>query len=279
MYGIAGERRLPEWELPWLPGYEGSRPVRVGNAAHEQLQLDVYGEVMDALHQARPRGLAGRAPTPGSSQRALLEHLERIWQRARRGHLGGARRRRSTSRTPRSWPGSRSTAPSGAVETFGLDGPDRRLARRSATRIHAEVCAHGFDATRGTFVQAYGSTELDASLLLHAARRLPARRTTARARHRRGDRARLVARRLRACATTSTHTEDGLPPGEGAFLACSFWLADNYVLLGRRDEARRAVRAAAGAAQRRRPARRGIRPGALSPGGELSAGILPRRAA
>ena len=234
MYGVAGERLLREWEVEWLPGYAGSRPVRVGNAAHGQLQLDVYGEVLDALYQARRGGL------PGSEEAwrlasALVQHLTTVWQRPDEGIWevrGGAQQ--FTHSKVMAWV-ALDRAIRGAEE-FGRAGPlDAWRATRQ--RIHDEVCARGYDATLGSFVQAYGSTQLDASLLLiPLVGFLPA------------DDPRVlgtvaaVERRLMADGLVRRYdtaaTDDGLPPGEGAFLACSFWLADNYALMGRRDDAR-----------------------------------------
>jgi GH15 family glucan-1,4-alpha-glucosidase len=234
MYGLAGERRLPELELDGLPGYEGSAPVRIGNAAAGQLQLDVYGEVMDALHQARKGGLAAHNPA-WNVQRTLIEHLEKIWNEPDEGiwEVRSGRRHFTHSKVM-AWVAV-DRAIKGA-ELFGLDGPvDRWRALRR--RIHDDVCRRGYDAGIGSFVQSYGATELDASLLvIPLTGFLPA-----------GDprvigtvaaiERELVSDGLVRRYHTS-ETADGLPPGEGAFLACSFWLADNYCLQGRRAEAR-----------------------------------------
>ena len=163
MYGIAGERRLPELEVPWLPGYESSRPVRIGNGAHGQLQLDVFGEVMDALHQARVGGLQARE-ADWAFQRALLEYLETVWHAPDQGmwEIRGPAQQFTYSKVM-AWValdrGIRN------AESLGTDGPlDRwRVLRK---RIHDEVCARAFDPARMSFMQSYGSTELDASLLL-----------------------------------------------------------------------------------------------------------------
>ena len=235
MYGLAGERRLPELELPWLPGYAGSQPVRIGNAAHGQLQLDVFGEVMDAVHQARKGGLQSRE-ADWAFQRALLEHLETIWDRPDQGlwEIRGAARHFTYSKVM-VWValdrGIRN------AEALGMDGPlDRWRALRAA--VHAEVCARGFDAARGAFVQAYGSTELDASLLL-----LPTTGFLPASDPRVLGTIAAVERELMADGFVlryDTETaDDGLAPGEGAFLACTFWLADAYALTGRQAEARR----------------------------------------
>jgi GH15 family glucan-1,4-alpha-glucosidase len=234
MYGLAGERRLTEYEVPWLPGYGGSTPVRIGNAAHGQLQIDVFGEVMDALHQGRRDGLHTRS-TDWALQRALLEHLESIWSEPDQGLWESrAEPRHFTFSKVMAWValdrGIR------AVEGFGLDGPidNWRTLRR---RIHTEVCSRGFSRDLGSFVQSYDSEELDASLLLLPTTGfLPADdervRGTVEAVERRLFRDGFVMR-------YDTHTShDGLPPGEGVFLACSFWLADAWLLLGRQEDAR-----------------------------------------
>jgi GH15 family glucan-1,4-alpha-glucosidase len=234
MYGLAGERRLSEFEVPWLPGYEGSTPVRIGNAAHGQLQLDVFGEVIDALHQARRGGLQTRE-ADWAFQLALLEHLEHIWNRPDESiwETRGGRRHFTYSKVM-SWValdrGIR------AIEELKLEGPLDRW-REVRGRIHAEVCACGFDPELGSFVQSYGSKDLDASLLL-----LPTTGFLAPTDPRIRGTIDAVRRRLFVDGFVlryDTHTgRDGLPPGEGAFLACSFWLADALLLCGRDDEAR-----------------------------------------
>jgi GH15 family glucan-1,4-alpha-glucosidase len=233
MYGIAGERRLTEWEVPWLPGYENSRPVRVGNAAHGQLQLDVYGEVMDALHQGRRGGLAA-SESGWALQLALLAHLEKIWREPDQGiwEVRGPPCHFTYSKVM-AWVAFDRMIKS--AETFDLPGPiDHWKAVRE--EICDDVIAHGFDRELGSFVQSYGSKELDASLLLLCAVGFlpphdPRIRGTVAA----------IERHLLVDGYVlryhSARTEDGLPPGEGAFLACSFWLADAYVLLGRIEDA------------------------------------------
>jgi GH15 family glucan-1,4-alpha-glucosidase len=235
MYGLAGERRLGEQEIPWLPGYERSRPVRIGNAAHAQLQLDVYGEVMDALHQAR-RGALRPREADWAFQRALLEHLEGVWNLPDEGiwEVRGGPRHFTHSKVMAWVAFDRGIR---AVETHGLEGPVSRW-RGLRQRIHDDVCTHGFDGRLGSFVQAYGSTELDASLLLLPSMGFlpgtdPRIRGTIEAVERR-----LFVDGFVLRYDTAT-SDDGLPPGEGAFLACSFWLADAYVLIGRVDDARR----------------------------------------
>ena len=235
MYGLRGERRLTEWEVPWLPGYENSRPVRIGNAAHNQLQLDIFGEVMDALHQARQGGL-GAHEEGWAMQREFLLHLARIWHEPDEG-LWEVRsgREHFTHSKAMAWLAFDRAIRSAVM--FKLDGPIQEWCD-IRDRIHADVCARGFDPDLGTFVRAYGSKELDASLLLlPAIGFLPAHDS------------RIVAtiaaieRRLLVDGLVlrydSATAADGLPAGEGVFLACSFWLADAYLMLGRRDEALR----------------------------------------
>ena len=233
MYGVAGERRLDEYELPWLAGYENSAPVRIGNAAAGQVQLDVYGEVMDALYVARRAGLAYDAIS-WSLECALVGHLEKIWNEPDDGiwEVRGGRKHFVHSKVM-AWVAF-DRAVRSATE-FGLEAPVERWTKvRDA--IHDQVCELGFDTARNSFVQSYGSTALDASLLLVAVVGfLPpddARiRGTVAAIERELLHDGLVLR-----YDTGTGA-DGLPPGEGAFLACTFWLADNYILQERLDEA------------------------------------------
>jgi GH15 family glucan-1,4-alpha-glucosidase len=234
MYGVAGERRLTEYEVPWLPGYQSSAPVRVGNAAAEQLQLDVYGEVLDALYLARRSGLSPDGAS-WSVETALVEHLETIWQHPDDGiwEVRGGRQHFTHSKVM-AWVAFDRAVRS--IEEFGLEGPVERW-RDVRDQIRRDVCEHGFDASRQTFVQFYGSENLDASLLLIAiVGFLPADDPrvlgTVAAIERELVRDGLVLRYDTGAGT------DGLPPGEGAFLACSFWLADNYILQGRLEEAR-----------------------------------------
>ena len=234
MYGVAGERRLTEFELPWLPGYEESAPVRVGNAASEQLQLDVFGEVMDALYQARMHGLPTEAPA-WQLQKTLLGYLEGIWHEPDEGiwEIRGEPRHFVHSKVM-AWVAFDRAVRS--VEEQGLQGPaDRWRDLRDA--IHAQVCERGYDEELGSFVQSYGSQELDASLLLlPLVGFLPASdarlRRTVEAVERELLQDGLVLR-----YRTHTNDVDGLPPGEGVFLPCSFWLVDCYELLGRHDDA------------------------------------------
>ena len=233
MYGLAGERDLREWEIPWLPGYAGSKPVRVGNAASNQLQLDVFGEVMDALHQARAAGISG-SEDAWQLQRALVAHLETVWEQADEGiwEVRGGRQHFTHSKVM-SWVALDRAIKS--AESFGAEGPlDRWKALRA--RIFDEVCTKAFDTRLNSFVQSYGSRQLDASLLLMPLVGFlppddPRVRGTVSAIEKR-----LVIDGL-VLRYDTAKTDDGLPPGEGAFLACSFWLADNYVLLNRLDDA------------------------------------------
>ncbi|HEY8521914.1 MAG TPA: glycoside hydrolase family 15 protein [Gammaproteobacteria bacterium] len=236
MYGPAGERRLPEQELPWLPGYERSAPVRIGNAAVDQLQLDVFGEVFDTLHVARRAGVPPYAEA-WSMQKAMLRHLERNWQQPDEGiwEVRGPRRHFTHSKVMCWVAFDRAIA---AVECFGAPGPveDWRHVRDA---IHDEVCREGYDRERRTFTQFYGGTELDASLLLiPLVGFLPPHDKRVEGTVAAIERALLEDGFVHRYAMDSDSAEiDGLPPGEGAFLACTFWLADNYVLLGRRDDA------------------------------------------
>jgi GH15 family glucan-1,4-alpha-glucosidase len=237
MYGCGGERRLTELELSWLPGYENSRPVRVGNSAVNQRQLDVFGEVMDSLHLARRSGLD---PKPGvwSLQRELLRYLEEIWREPDHGiwEVRGPRRQFTHSKVM-AWVAFDRAVQS--VEQWRLDGPVDRW-RRVRDEIHAEVCACGYHAARGTFTQFYGSDRLDASLLMIPLVGFlppgdPRVQRTVDAIARELTRDGFVQRYL---MDAGSECVDGLPAGEGVFLACTCWLADNYALQGRFDEAR-----------------------------------------
>jgi GH15 family glucan-1,4-alpha-glucosidase len=234
MYGVAGERRLTELELPWLAGYEGSRPVRVGNAASGQLQLDVYGEVMDALYQARSNDTT-LDPTAWEIQLALLEHLEDAWREPDEGiwEIRGERRHFVHSKAMAWLAFDRAVR---SVETQDLDGPVDRW-RKLRDEIHADVCGRGYDDELGSFTQSYGSRELDASLLLLPLVGFlpvsdPRMRGTIEAVERDLLQDGFVLR-----YRTQEHGVDGLPPGEGVFLPCSFWLVDCFELLGRHDDA------------------------------------------
>ena len=235
MYGLAGERRLDEREVPWLSGYQAAKPVRIGNAAATQLQLDIYGEVMDVLYQAATKDVAWPEQDAWNFQCKLMDHLETVWEQPDEGlwEVRG-RRRHFTHSKVMAWVAFDRAIRS--VEEFGFEAPvDRWRAIRK--RIHAQVCDEGFNSKIGAFVQSYGSTQLDASALLIALVGFlppsdPRIRSTVEAIGRRLKKDRLVLR----YHTARTH--DGLKGREGAFLACSFWYADNLVLLGRRDEAR-----------------------------------------
>jgi GH15 family glucan-1,4-alpha-glucosidase len=234
MYGAAGERRLPELILDWLPGYEGSKPVRVGNAAVTQFQLDVYGEVMDALHVARRAGLEPDA-SAWALEKVILDFVERAWQEPDEGiwEVRGPRRHFTHSKVL-AWVAFDRAIKS--AEMHGLHGPVDRW-RQIRAAIHEDVCNKGFNAVEGTFTQYYGSTEVDASLLqIPLVGFLPAEDPRV------AGTIAAVERRLMQDGFVNrylTHADvDGLPAGEGAFLACTFWLADNYVLQGRSDEAR-----------------------------------------
>jgi GH15 family glucan-1,4-alpha-glucosidase len=245
MYGPAGERRLTEIELPWLPGYEGSAPVRIGNAAVRQFQLDVYGEVMDTLHQARRIGIE-EDESAWALQRHLLDFLECRWKEPDEGiwEVRGPRQQFTHSKVM-AWVAVDRFVKD--VERFGkmersrngLSVEDLDRWKRLRAEIHEQVCTQGYDPRRRAFTQYYGSKELDASLLMiPLVGFLPATdermRGTVQAIEQELCREGFVLR----YQTEETRAIDGLPPGEGVFLACTFWLADNYALLGRREEAR-----------------------------------------
>jgi GH15 family glucan-1,4-alpha-glucosidase len=237
MYGLAGERMLPEFELPWLPGYANSRPVRVGNAAHSQFQLDVYGEVVDALHQARVGGLP-ESLDAWALERALVGRVAEVWDEPDEGiwEVRGPRQHFTHSKLMAWVAVDRAVQ---AVERHGREGPlDEWRALRD--RIHASICERAWDARLGAFTQAYGSGRLDASLLLMPlVGFLPAGDPRVRGTVAAIERDLVVDGLVLRYRTDDQPAGggDGLPPGEGAFLACSFWLADNYVLQGRAAEA------------------------------------------
>ncbi|MFI6081918.1 glycoside hydrolase family 15 protein [Streptomyces sp. NPDC051217] len=235
MYGVAGERRLPETELPWLSGYAGSRPVRTGNEAVQQLQLDVYGEVIDSLYVAREVGLAGQ-PHAWDLQLALLGFLESKWREPDEGlwEVRGPRQHFVHSKVM-AW-----VAADRAVKTLEADPSLRGDVNRWRTmrdEVHREVCERGFDPVRNTFTQAYGSTELDAATLLIPRFGFlppddPRVVGTVDA-----VRAELGGDGLVHRYSTEGSSIDGLPGGEGTFLVCSFWLVDALLMTGRREEA------------------------------------------
>ena len=235
MYSITGERRLTEWEIDWLPGYEGAKPVRIGNGAHGQIQIDVYGEVMDAFYQAQRGGLASSADA-WALQKAFLAHLSTIWREPDRGIW-------ESRKPPRHFTFSKVMAWVAfdrgirIAREAGLDGPLDEW-ERTAAEIHADVCSNGFDPELNSFVQSYGSKWLDGSLLL-----IPTTGFLPPGDPRITGTVRAVEGRLLQDGFVMRHdpaeVETGLAHGEGAFLACSFWLADAYVLTGRMDDAQR----------------------------------------
>jgi len=233
MYGLRGERRLEEFEVPWLKGYENSRPVRIGNAAHNQLQLDVYGELMDTLHVARKFDIK---PNEDSWQleKAFVGFLAKAWEQPDNGiwEMRGAPQHFTHSKVM-AWVALDRVIK--GVTDYGLDGPVEEW-KALAAKIHADVCEKGYNAQKGCFVQAYGGTQLDASLLLLAQLGFvkpddPRYLGTVAAIERELIHNGLVLR------YKPEKTDDGLSGGEGAFLACSFWLVDAYALTGRFDDA------------------------------------------
>jgi GH15 family glucan-1,4-alpha-glucosidase len=233
MYGVGGERWLPELIVDWLPGYEKSAPVRIGNAAYQQLQLDVFGEIADAMFQALK---AGMEPTPRAREvrPVVLAYLAQVWREPDEGiwEVRGAPQHFVHSKVM-AWVAFDRAA--NDAESFGEAAARWRMI---ADDIHAEVCERGFDRELGSFVQAYGSKQLDASLLLiPIVGFLPADDSRVRGTLRAIEERLLIGGEF-LIRYESEHTCDGLPPGEGAFLACSFWLIDNYILQGRHAEAR-----------------------------------------
>jgi GH15 family glucan-1,4-alpha-glucosidase len=238
MYGLAGERRLTEWEVDWLPGYENSRPVRIGNSAYQQFQLDVYGELLDAMYQSRRIGLEPEQAA-WNLERAVVRFLETAWEQPDEGiwEVRGPRRHFTHSKVM-AWVALDRAVK--AVEKFGVEGPvDRWRALRDT--IHREVCTRGFNRAKNSFVQYFGATEPDASLLMiPLVGFLPADDP------RMAGTVACIERELRHDGFVKRYNTyevvDGLPPGEGAFLPCTFWLADNYVLQGRQKEAEQIFR-------------------------------------
>jgi GH15 family glucan-1,4-alpha-glucosidase len=234
MYGVAGERRLTELELPWLSGYGDSKPVRVGNAASDQLQLDVFGELMDALYQARAHGLPIERPA-WALQKVLLNYLETIWISPDNGiwEIRGEPRHFVHSKVM-AWVAFDRAVRS--IETQELEGPVDRW-REIRDEIHRDVCENGFDEKLGSFTQSYGSKDLDASLLLiPLVGFLPASDPRVRGTIEAIERG-LVEHGFVLRYRTQTSGVDGLPSGEGVFLPCSFWLVDCLELLDRHEEA------------------------------------------
>ncbi|WP_206188079.1 glycoside hydrolase family 15 protein, partial [Streptomyces neyagawaensis] len=236
MYGIAGERRLTEWEADWLPGYEGSRPVRIGNAAAAQRQLDVPGEVMETIHLSIGCGLRPRRHLV-DLQAVLLDHLEQAWTLPDQGlwEMRGTPRHYTHSKVMCWVAFDRAVR---LAEAHDRPGPVEHW-RRIRDRIHREVCERAFDPDRGTFTQSYGSLELDAALL-----QIPQTGFLPPDDPRVVGTVEAVRRELLADGLVARYSAggpdapDGLTGGEGTFLACSFWLADALLSIGREDEAR-----------------------------------------
>jgi GH15 family glucan-1,4-alpha-glucosidase len=236
MYGVAGERRLTEFEVPWLPGYQKAAPVRVGNAAVSQFQLDVFGEVMDALHAARDAGMLA-ADEAWPLQRKLIGFVEGIWRKPDEGiwEVRGPRRHFVYSKVMAWVALDRAIR---GVEQDGLPGPTRRW-RAVRDEIRRQVLEQGYDASRNTFTQYYGSKSLDASLLL-----LPLVGFLSPADERVRGTVEAIERELSEdglilrYSTAADGNVDGLPGAEGAFIACTFWLADCKTLDGRVREGR-----------------------------------------
>ncbi|HEY4352670.1 MAG TPA: glycoside hydrolase family 15 protein [Paraburkholderia sp.] len=234
MYGLAGERRLPEFEIEWLPGYQGAKPVRIGNNAVGQLQLDVYGEVMNALHLARVGGLQADE-TAWNVQRAMVAHLETIWEEPDEGiwETRGGRQHFTFSKVM-AWVAYDRAIKS--AESFDLPAPLDHW-REMRARIHADVCAKSWNPELNAFTQIYGGSELDASVLL-----LPLLGFLPPSDPRIAGTVEAIEQHLMhdgfVMRYRTTRVDDGLPPGEGTFLACSFWFVDNLALQGRVEEAR-----------------------------------------
>ena len=236
LYGVGGERWLPELVVPWLPGYENSSPVRVGNGAYDQLQLDVFGEIADVLFQALKAGMQpserGRALQP-----VVMEYLATAWRQPDEGiwETRGGRQHFVHSKVM-AWVAFDRAAK--GLEAQGFDESVRHW-RAIADEIHAEVCERGFDRDLNSFVQAYGSSRLDASLLLiPLVGFLPATDPRIQGTLRAIEDRLLIGDEF-VLRYETENPGDGLPAGEGAFLASSFWLVDNYILQGRYAEARK----------------------------------------
>lgn len=233
MYGIAGERRLYEFELPWLNGYENSTPVRIGNAAHDQVQLDVYGEMLDAVHQARKGGLAP-LQSGWDLQLAIIEQVEDVWQKPDEGiwEVRSGPEQFVYSKVM-AWVAFDRTIRS--AERFKLEGPIERW-RETREAIHKQVCEQGYNKELNSFVRSYGSTEVDASLLL-----IPAMGFLPATDPRMVGTVEQIEKTLMKDGLVQRYdtskASDGLPPGEGMFLACSFWLVDAYLMMGREKDA------------------------------------------
>lgn len=235
MYGLAGERRLPEMTLPWLPGYENSQPVRIGNAAYDQFQLDVFGEVFDTLHMARRMGMQSTWDDWRIEQQLMLQ-LEKVWRKPDEGiwEVRGPKQHFTHSKLM-AWVAFDRAVKD--VEQFGLDG-DVQKWRNARDELHLEICSRGFNRKLNSFTQSYDSDHLDASVLVMAEVGFlppddPRIRSTIEAIEKRLVRDGFVDRYETASGV------DGLKGDEGAFLLCTFWLADNYALVGRMDDAKR----------------------------------------
>lgn len=236
LYGVGGERWLPEQTVPWLPGYENSAPVRIGNAAYQQLQIDVFGELADAMFQTLKEGMA--PPARARTLRpVVLKYLTTAWREPDEGiwEVRGGPQHFVHSKVMAWVAFDRAANESVAKEFDDAAGPWRAI----AAEIHADVCEHGFDPELGSFVQAYGSKRLDASLLLMPLVGFlpvddPRVRGTIRAIEEK-----LLIDAAFVLRYETESSADGLPQGEGAFLACSFWLLENYILQGRYAEARK----------------------------------------
>jgi GH15 family glucan-1,4-alpha-glucosidase len=232
MYGVAGERRLDEYELDWLPGYENSKPVRIGNAAASQLQIDIYGELADVMAQAAAGGLPAD-PRRSEIRDVFLSHLEKMWCEKDEGiwEIRGAPQHFVHSKVM-AW-----VAFDRAARTSQKIPAKKRAHYKAVARhIHADICKHGVDHKRRCFVQTYESKNMDASLLM-----IPIVGFLPPSDVRVKNTVREIAKRLKRDGLIMRYETasgvDGLPPGEGAFLACTFWLVDNYVLLGRKKAA------------------------------------------
>jgi GH15 family glucan-1,4-alpha-glucosidase len=233
MYGVAGERRLDEWQIPWLPGYEDSAPVRIGNAAAVQLQLDIYGELADVFAQASRGGLPA-IPRRGEIREVFLTHLEKVWREPDEGiwEIRGPRQHFTHSKVmawvafDRAW-----RAANGRGEA-----KFKKRWKKVADEIHADVLRHGVDKNLQCFVQTYGSENMDASLLM-----IPIVGFLPASDKRVKNTVTQIEKRLKRDGFVKRYETnsgvDGLPAGEGAFLACSFWLVDNYALAGNRRKA------------------------------------------
>jgi GH15 family glucan-1,4-alpha-glucosidase len=234
MYGIAGERQLTEGEVPWLGGYAGSRPVRIGNAAHQQFQLDVYGEVMDTMHVARKHRVPEQHDA-WSLQKRLMDYLESVWDQPDEGiwEVRGPRRHFTHSKVMAWVAVDRAVK---AIEKFKLNGPLEQW-RALRQLIHDDVCRNGYDSKRNAFMQYYGATTLDASILM-----MPLVGFLPVSDPRVVGTIKAVEEELMVDGFVMRYSGagnvDGLPSGEGAFLACTYWYADNLAALGRIDEAR-----------------------------------------